>query len=382
MSKKFTDEQEQQICSDYFSEEKLSPDTLGKNWDCSAETIRNIVRKNGYTLRTHSEVMKNPKVREKISKSHMGNKAWNKNHRIFTKEQEHQICIEYFSEEKPSTIILSKKWNCSDETIRRIILRSGYKLRNYGIKFTKSQKQQICNEYFSKENLSLRVLAKMWGCDPETIRNIIVNNGLILKSMKEVKRKFSKKQENQICDEYFSEEKLSTIDLAWKWGCMHTTIMDIIKRNGYKLRTSYETLKDPKVRKKLGKKIKEALSDPEVRRKICERNSSPEAIKQSLKNGFGINCYYDNEFFPSLQERDCYIELKKLGFKIEHNFENRFDFLVNDKIVLEYHPYDLTNLTDKQYYMKRRKLLDDYGHENLKLIVIKNLKEIENFKHI
>jgi len=105
---------------------------------------------------------------------------------------------------------------------------------------------------------------------------------------------------------------------------------------------------------------------------------TPERIQKALKNGFGTNCYYNNEFFPSLQERDCYIKLKELGFRVKHNFEGRFDFLVNDKIVVEFHPFDIKRLTDDLYYMQRRELLDNYGYKNLKLIVIKNLKEIEN----
>jgi len=109
-----------------------------------------------------------------------------------------------------------------------------------------------------------------------------------------------------------------------------------------------------------------------------QKASTPKRIQQALQNGFGNNCYYDNEFFPSNAERNCYIKLKELGVKVKHNFENRFDFLVEDKIVLEYHPYDITGLPDDLYYEDRRKLLDEYGYKNLKLIVIKDLKEIEN----
>jgi len=104
--------------------------------------------------------------------------------------------------------------------------------------------------------------------------------------------------------------------------------------------------------------------------------STPEAIQRSLRNSHGKKCYYDNEFFPSLSEKDCYIKLKELGFKVKHNFLNRFDFLINDKIVVEFHSFDF-KLTDKQYYTKRRKLLNEYGYKDLKLIVIKDLKEIE-----
>lgn len=116
----------------------------------------------------------------------------------------------------------------------------------------------------------------------------------------------------------------------------------------------------------------------EAKIKQSKSNSSPKAVQRALKNGFGNNCYYGNKFFPSLSERDCYIELKKLGFKIKHNFEGRFDFLVNDKVVIEFHSYDRNGLTNKQYYVQRRKLLNEYGYKDLKLVVIKDLKEIEN----
>lgn len=221
--------------------------------------------------------------------------------RKFTDEQERKICRQYFSEGKPSTIILGEKWGCGQVTIKNIIKRNGYKLRTR----SEARKGKI-----------------PWN------------------------KKFTKEQEQKICAEYFSEEKPSTITVAKKWGCRNVAIAHIIKKNGYKLRTL----------------------------------NNLEAIQRSLKNGHGKKCHYNGEFFPSLQERDCYIKLKKLGFKIDHNFEGRFDFLVlanNKKVVVEFHPFDF-NLTDKQYYLKRRELLDEYGHKDLKLIVIKDLKEIEN----
>jgi len=132
-------------------------------------------------------------------------------------------------------------------------------------------------------------------------------------------------------------------------------------------------------KRKIRGQIKEIMKDPKVRERISKLASTPEAIQQSLRNSYGNKCYYDNEFFPSNAERDCYIELKKLGFKIKHNFEGRFDFLINDKIVVEFHSCQfLDKKTPKQYYKDRRKLLNKYGYKDLKLIVIKDIKEIEN----
>lgn len=135
------------------------------------------------------------------------------------------------------------------------------------------------------------------------------------------------------------------------------------------------------------KKISKRNEDPEWKRKVkigVENyfKNHPEAIKIVIKNGFGQKCYYHHKFFPSLQERDCYIYLIRLGYKVIHNFLNRFDFLVilpnGEKVVVEFHPYDRHGLTNRQYYNQRRKLLDKYGYKDLKLVVIKNLKEIES----
>lgn len=138
-------------------------------------------------------------------------------------------------------------------------------------------------------------------------------------------------------------------------------------------------------KRKIGEAQKGKKLSVETRRKMSirmkEAMKDPERIHQSLKNSFGNTCCYNNEFFPSLQERDCYIKLRKLGFKVKHNFEGRFDFLViknNKKVVVEFHSYDRNGLTNKQYYNQRRKLLNEYEYKDLKLIVIKDLKEIEN----
>jgi len=56
MSKrKFTKEQEIEICNDYFSEKKPGVVFLGKKWNCDSMTICNIIKRNGFSLRTHAE---------------------------------------------------------------------------------------------------------------------------------------------------------------------------------------------------------------------------------------------------------------------------------------------------------------------------------------
>jgi len=267
---------------------------------------------------------------------------------LFTKEQEKQICKEYLSEKKPSTIALGKKWGCSVTPIWNIIEQNGYDLRSNSESrkiFTKEQEVQIIKDYFSEEKPSILDLAKKNNCSNTAIRNVFIRNGRAPRTESEAhkgKNKiFTKKEELQICKEYFLKENPSTDTLAEKWNCCAFTIGYIIRRNGHKVRSQ---------------------------------------ISQALKNCHGTKCYYNNEFFPSLGERNCYIYLIELGYIVIHNFEGRFDFLViknNKKIVVEFHPFDF-NLTDKQYYNQRRKLLNKYGYKNLKLVVIKDLNEIEH----
>ena len=128
-----------------------------------------------------------------------------------------------------------------------------------------------------------------------------------------------------------------------------------------------------KVKRKISKtgkeRMKELMKDPEFYNKV-------------LQSSYGKKCYYDNEFFPSLLERDCYIFLKSLNVNIIHNFLNRFDFLINDKIVLEFHPCNtfLEKRSYKKYYNDRRKLLNEMGYTNLNLIVVTNLNVKEKIK--
>ncbi len=75
---------------------------------------------------------------------------------------------------------------------------------------------------------------------------------------------------------------------------------------------------------------------------------------------FGMNIHYQIE---SLKERENYqfvIDNKSLDF-----FIKRF------KCFIEYHPWDRSGLTYKEYYDIRKKLLNKNGYKDYNLIVIK-----------
>lgn len=83
-----------------------------------------------------------------------------KSTKIFTKEQELQICNEYFSLGNPSCNTLAKKWNCSNETIRGILIENGFILRTkgetlkgktYRRKVNNVPKCSVCGKNISKD---------------------------------------------------------------------------------------------------------------------------------------------------------------------------------------------------------------------------------------
>jgi len=52
------------------------------------------------------------------------------------------------------------------------------------------------------------------------------------------------------------------------------------------------------------------------------------------------------------------------------------DFRPFEKLFLEYHPWDMNGLSEKEYYAARRKILDDNGYKDCVLVVIKSVKEL------
>jgi len=286
--------------------------------------------------------------KRKSSISHKGQKAWNKNiplseeHKrnlcTFTKEQELQICAEYFSDKKVNTYVLAKKWNCSNVTISNIIKKNGYKLRNssechkgqkaWNIGLTKETDERVRRgsdklkgqkrSEEQRNNLSISCMGrKAWNKDltketDERVKKVSnstkgkkhnpmlnVTKEKISKTLtgrkfseetKQKKHKFSKEQEVEICNEYFSEEKPSTTTLAQKWSCGNATITSVVKRNGYVLRT-YKEIGAQNI-----KKYKGPFKDtkPELKMKeILNELNIPFEHQYRLK-GYSFDFYISN----------------------------------------------------------------------------------------
>lgn len=154
-------------------------------------------------------------------------------------------------------------------------------------------------------------------------------------------------------------------------------------------------LRKPQTRKwtyslKYREQRRKSMNKPENIAKFKLRMHNPitmaKSLKHALTNSFGHNCYSDaGEFFPSLQERTCYMKLKSIYTnRLIHNFKGRFDFAIPDmKLIIEYHPFnkikDSHGNTFTKYKNSRLKLFKVYDIVDWRLIIFKNLKDVDDY---
>ena len=122
-----------------------------------------------------------------------------------------------------------------------------------------------------------------------------------------------------------------------------------------------------------------------------------EVQKKNSENAYKILCkkykwiWYNTKFI-SRDEMLCAKQIlnkPKLGYNCQYLIDGkRIDFYPQkeDKMFqgmfVEYHPINkflCPEQTIKSYYVTRRKVLDENGYKSKKLIVIQNLKELENY---
>lgn len=58
------------------------------------------------------------------------------------------------------------------------------------------------------------------------------------------------------------------------------------------------------------------------------------------------------------------------------------DFKPVENLFVEYHPWDRNGLSSEQYYNQRRKLLDENGFQDCRLVVVKSLEEMRSIRWI
>lgn len=141
---------------------------------------------------------------------------------------------------------------------------------------------------------------------------------------------------------------------------------------------------DPKIKSKTGKKVagicrKNGTSmffDKKIQSKAGKIGglASEKARRENRPYTFG-GVHFSNE-----SEKLCCINLVKIyGFIPEEEVNcqvkvgsKRFDWKIEYiKTFFEYHPWDKTRRTPEEYYRARRKVLDENGYKDYRLVVIK-----------
>jgi len=108
----------------------------------------------------------------------------------------------------------------------------------------------------------------------------------------------------------------------------------------------------------------------------------PASIKKQRSNK---PYYFMNVPFDSEQEKEfCKSLIKYNLLKKPIEGENvhirvgrkEFDFLIKQKLFIEYHPFDSSGKSTKEYFIERREVLNKNGFKKYPLIVIDNFKDI------
>jgi group I intron endonuclease len=211
-TRRFSEDIEKEICRLYVDENK-SMYYLKNKFDCFSSLISEILIRNNIGIRQLQG-------------------------RRFSEDVEKEICRLYVEEEK-STYALGRQFDCGRDVISYIIKKNNIKIRqsNYNKhqskchKFSPEQEAEICRMYVEEEK-TIRSLFRQFDCSNLTIRNILIRNNI--KIRQNVSNIFSFEQEVEICRLYVEEAK-SLYLLGRQFDCKKTTIRDILFRHDIKL---------------------------------------------------------------------------------------------------------------------------------------------------
>ena len=331
--KKIKEDDEKRICYLYEIEKKNTIE-IGKLYNCTYKTITNVLKRNGVKL-------KDTRIKK-----------------IITGQQEKDFCQRYLNGE--STISISKSYNLSDETIRRVLIRNNIKRRKKNI-IKKQYHKAIGEEYINgstlqiiaekynsnidsvarlleklgikrrtqieikegvpkdkyqeliqlyKRGLNWKELGEKYKVRDTTIGRILKNCGVKTRSVSEAKGGLNEKQIKEVCDLYL--EGYSSLYLSEEYGIHKSTILDYLERNNIERRS---------VGSFYGDSIQDVLNETGHHKKIIKTcfyiygiNGFPDFFKpgiafsmdERIRNGEGI---YGEEYFYKQYEsrKEAYV---------------------------------------------------------------------------
>jgi hypothetical protein len=211
-NRKFTDEQEQEICRRY--QDGKSATQLGAALGVGDSTIGRILKRNGIAMRSVQEAL--------------GGLA---------EEAEAEVCKRY--QEGESTVQLGIAFGVAGITISKTLKRNGVAMRTLkeacgGL--TAEAETEVCKRY--QEGESTYQLGIAFGVASTSIGRILKRNGVTARTVKEVRGGLTTEAETEVCKRY--QEGESTVQLGIAFGVADVTIGKILKRNGVTARTPVE----------------------------------------------------------------------------------------------------------------------------------------------
>lgn len=216
--------------------------------------------------------------------------------------------------------------------------------------------------------------------------NSIVNNSMKGKHHTvEVRRKLNESNKGELNSNYGKHPTVETrrkMSEAHK-GKHHTIearrkIGESHKRENDRMKGKHHSME---TKKKMSEARKNFIKEHPNEAQETGKKAGLAALASLRKNS---PYYLDNVPFASGEERQAMIiicekfDIVPIEGKNCHVRMNgkEIDFRPFDNLFVEYHPRDWDDLTPNQYYEQRKKLLDENGFQNCKLIVTESLDEL------
>lgn len=244
-----------------------------------------------------------------------------RNKKYFTQEEQSEIITEY--QRKMSLSKLAAKYQVSIDVVRRVLkennvpIRSPHELRQKV--FSKNEIQDIKLRYQMRQ--SLVAIAKHYSVSQGVISNLLINNGVTIRSLSEAHRSFSLEQEREIIEKYNNGSTASQI--AAEYGTSNPPVLKVLKSAGIDLlKNRAERSKKINAKEKsdikqsylMGEPIsrisgKYGVSDPTIRAALIEQGIQLRNLSESLG---GLPQSQIDELIDLYQKGKNTVELAKI----------------------------------------------------------------------
>jgi predicted DNA-binding protein YlxM (UPF0122 family) len=154
------------------------------------------------------------------------------NNKIVFSDVDVDSIVKYYCEEKLSCQEISYRFNCSENTINRLLKKRGLlrEGRSDGkkIEFSDVEVDNII-KYYCDERLSCEEISSIFNCSRGTINSLLTKRGLLREGQKKIE--FSDAEVDKII-KYYCEEQLSCQEISSMFNCTRKPINSLLKKRG------------------------------------------------------------------------------------------------------------------------------------------------------